>query len=119
MAHLKGLWDLIGRCVTFDTPGIIQYWRKLACEEGEERWKGKIHNYLSYPNLINTALPKIGRNIRLEMDLHRRCLSLVATGPRRFESPEEFFTRLQAIVYSRHTERGSRDLHSAVHHPCM
>eukprot|EP00884_Botryococcus_braunii_P009915 jgi/Botrbrau1/18925/Bobra.177_2s0078.2 len=64
--------DLIIRCATFDTPGIIQYWRTVACKEGEDRWKGKIHNYLSYPNLINTTLPKIGRNIRLEMDIHRR-----------------------------------------------
>lgn len=60
------------RCVTFDTPGIIQYWRKKACDEGEEKWKDTIHNYLSYPNLINTALPKIGRNIRMEMNIHTR-----------------------------------------------
>ena len=39
------------RCVTFESPGLINFWRKKACEgRGEDYWKEHVINYLTFPS---------------------------------------------------------------------
>ena len=40
----------IERCATFESPGLIKFWRNRANEHGEEHWRSRIINYLTFPS---------------------------------------------------------------------
>ena len=40
----------IERCATFESPGLIKFWRNKADEHGEEHWRSRIINYLTFPS---------------------------------------------------------------------
>jgi hypothetical protein len=59
--------DTIEQCVTFESPGMIKYYRKKAEQRDSQFWKDHIKEYVSFPNPINTALPHVGSLYRLHM----------------------------------------------------
>lgn len=63
--------DDFERCVTFENPGVSKFWRKKAKSHDEQHWEKKVTNYVTYPNPINTCLPKLGKVVRLQLSVHK------------------------------------------------
>lgn len=62
------------RCVTFDDPGLPQFWSKKAFgTRDSEYWRARVTEYLTFPNPINTTLPHWGRCVRIDLDAHNTC----------------------------------------------
>ena len=60
------------RCVTFENPGVSKFWRKKAeSAHDKQYWEKKVLDYVTYPNPINTCLPKIGKVVRLQLSVHK------------------------------------------------
>ena len=45
----------VERCATFESPGLIKFWRKRAHERGDEHWRSRIINYLTFPSASPNA----------------------------------------------------------------
>ena len=62
------------RCVTFDGVGLIKHYRDNAFQKHDATyWRERIRDYVTFPNPINTTLPRIGEVVRLELDIHNKC----------------------------------------------
>ena len=62
------------RCVTFDGVGLIKHYRDSAFQKHDATyWRERIRDYVTFPNPINTTLPRIGEVVRLELDIHNKC----------------------------------------------
>jgi len=46
------------RCVTFESPGLIKFWRKKASDRDEDYWRERIVNYLTFPSAPGAAPPR-------------------------------------------------------------
>ena len=62
------------RCVTFESPGMIKYWRNKAENRREASyWREHITEYVTFPNAISTVLPHIGQVVRIELTMQSKC----------------------------------------------
>ena len=67
----------VDRCVTFDDPGLPKFWSKKAFGARDSQyWRDRVVEYLTFPNPINTTLPHWGHCIRLDLEVHSRCVFL-------------------------------------------
>ena len=62
------------RCVTFDDPGLPEFWRAKAFggARNSQYWRDRVVEYLTFPNPINTTLPHFGHLVRVDLATHSR-----------------------------------------------
>lgn len=83
------------RCVTFESPGLIKFWRKKARDHDEDYWRERIVNYLTYPSAPGAASPGLPPPCRRPVcsafplgGLHARVLRCRASASRSRAAPQ-------------------------------
>lgn len=75
LTALRSVGAGLRRCVTFDDPGLPQFWRSKAASRGSQYWRDRVVEYLTFPNPINTTLPHFGHLVRVDLAEHSRWMS--------------------------------------------